>query len=817
MAPQDVFNPLRAVTQRLSSTSAKQLPHVAPYLASTILQSGNAFATTSTKAVTVPESTVTVHKLKTQFSALLQDKGPEARYAGVILVKAAVGAGGWNVLQGVGPWVRGLIGILGKPDNSATKQLCIVTLTNIFLLNHEHQSLVREITIPSLPGFIVACLNLLNNPRSAEATPETHAPSPHLLVILQALSELIVIHPTSFRPFLPQMQSLTHPLIAPTPSSVEIEIDPTSDSISESAQRLFVLFHVCGPKNTAGEEWAKSVAGLIASAHKTIDKVFRSLIEDYTPSIGAFDGASSDLIEDVVSDPKPVPLALPAWIGIDAGVERLDGLLRTLHAFLASRNATAVNVPLGQIHSLVDRVLSAFPPGNGRIPRIRPEIARDEREGLWAGLPRLQTTAIGVSSLMLSRMGFGSASLASTILEQTLWIFESQCSNDGFRGAAYGLVSQVLSSFGLSLPKTHAASLSRCIRLCCEDLLPSVDPQLQAAQASFPETQRPPNGSTSSNADSYLKSVTNQVYLSATSNSVLQAAKGLLPLTLSNLPNDFLPFSLRCQIDRTAIITDNKEAMLARQKQTSSILPLLARAHPEALEVEALLRPQLPPIQFPRSEEIGTESDDADTYMHDPSQFGQSSGFHQNSVDRNENAGVQRDIIMGQSGKKVNTTPGATEEGAPSTEPSNISGLSTRRLSEPQYVFSPVDISPVDISPVDKKRNREEEPGFDTQEDIEDDIQDQAGAGSAQKRSRVDLDEAQEQTPLKLTPADPTFPDTSVPAPVSKTISPFDSAAVSNTQPILENNASDESDFEMPILNMDSDTDEEEAEEKYDD
>ena len=641
--------------------------------------------------------------------------------------------------------------------------------------------------------------------------------SPHLLVVLQALSELIVIHPTSFRPFLPQMQSLTHPLIAPTPSSIEIEIDPTSNSVSESARRLFVLFHVCGPKNTAGEEWAKSVDGLIASLHRTIDKVFRSLIEDWTPSTGAFDGASSNLIEDVVSDPKPVPLALPAWIGIHAGVERLDGLLCTLHAFLASTNSTAVTVPLGQILDSIDRVLSAFPPGNGRIPRIRPEIGRDEREALWAGLPRLQTTAIGVYSLMLSRMGFGSASLASTILEQALWIFESQCRNDGFRGAVYGLVSQVLSNFGPSLPRTHAASLSRCIRLCCEDLLPSVDSQLQGGQASFPESQRPSNVSTSSNADSYLKPVTNQVYLSGASNSVLQAAQELLPLTLSNLPNDFLPFSLRCQIDRTAIITDNKEAMLASvmnptskrkgQKQTSSILPLLARAYPEALEVEALLRPQMPPIQFPRSEEIGMESDDEDTYMHDPSQFGESSAFHQNLVDRNENASVERDNTVGQSGEQVNATSGATEEGAPSTEPPNISGLPTIGLPEPEYVYSPVD----------KKRNREEESGLDSQENVEDDIQEQARAGSAKKRSRVDFDESQEQTPLKLAPADPTVADASVPAPVSKTISPSDSAAVSNKQPMLENDASDESDFEMPILHMDSDTDEEEAEEEYDD
>ena len=131
MAPQDIVNPLRAVTQRLSSTSAKQLPHIARYLASTILQSGKAFATTTEKAVTVPESTVTVHKLKTQISTLLQDKSPEARYAAVILVKATVGAGGWNVLQGVGPWVRGLIGILGVGSFLQSILFCFRALCKI--------------------------------------------------------------------------------------------------------------------------------------------------------------------------------------------------------------------------------------------------------------------------------------------------------------------------------------------------------------------------------------------------------------------------------------------------------------------------------------------------------------------------------------------------------------------------------------------------------------------------------------------------------------------------------------------------------------
>ena len=119
MAPRNKFNLLRVVTQRLSSTPIKQLPHVAPYLATTIAQHGRALATTTKEGQVAgdAESVVIVHKLKTQLSALLQDKNPESRYAAVILIKATVEVGGWNVLQGIGAWIRGLIGILGVSDS----------------------------------------------------------------------------------------------------------------------------------------------------------------------------------------------------------------------------------------------------------------------------------------------------------------------------------------------------------------------------------------------------------------------------------------------------------------------------------------------------------------------------------------------------------------------------------------------------------------------------------------------------------------------------------------------------------------------------
>lgn len=121
MAPQDVFNPLRVVTQRLSSTPPKQLSHVAPYLANTIAECGQAFTSPvkENQVIGGADYAVVVHKLKTQLSALLQDKSPEARYAAVVLIKATVEIGGWNILHGVGVWVRGLTGILGVSKPSA--------------------------------------------------------------------------------------------------------------------------------------------------------------------------------------------------------------------------------------------------------------------------------------------------------------------------------------------------------------------------------------------------------------------------------------------------------------------------------------------------------------------------------------------------------------------------------------------------------------------------------------------------------------------------------------------------------------------------
>ncbi len=629
------------------------------------------------------------------------------------------------------------------------------------------------------------------------------------------------MHPTSFRPFIPLIQSLTHPLIAPTPSSLEMgdASISTSTSVSESARHLFVLLHVCGPKNTAGEEWARSLDALIISVQRTADKVFRSLIEDSVSSKEKYHVISSGLLEDVVCDQAPTPLALPAWTGIHAGIQRLDGLLHTLQAFLTTATAAVVTLPVGSILSSVDRVLSISPPGNGRNPRFKPEITRDEREGLWAGLPRLQISALGVCSLMISRMGHSSAAIAPVIMEQLLWAFESQYGNHDFRQATYRLVSQILSAFGSSLPKIYATPLSRCIRMCCEDLLPSGEPQVQNGQPSYSDTQKSSNAVTGSmNADSFLKSRTNQVDVPVASTNLLQAAQELLPLTLMNLPNDFLPFSLRCQIDRTAIIIQNRKAMLASamnpnakgkwQKQTSSILPLLARAHPEALETEALLRPQMPPIVSRRNDGRDMESDqEEDTHMHDHLQNGECDGHYHDLGEASENTNMEENMLLGHSSVQVEATSGAVEERSPSMEPTSVFRSTATGLSEPKSAFS--------YTPT--KRDREEHSDSDRQENVERDSMEQIETGLASKRARKGLDETQKENLLEPALANPAIVDTGTTGEAIKKASASDFVAVSDRQSVLQQGDSDESEFEMPVLNLDPDTDEEEEEEEEED
>ena len=691
------------------------------------------------------------------------------------------------------------------------KKLCVIVLTRIYRLTHGYQTLVREITTPSLSGFIAACLKIARLPDSASGLGKGKSEKALLLPVLQALSEIIVLHPTSFRPFLTQIQNLVSLLIAPTVSTLNSEDKVTfvPEPISEEARHLFVLLHVCAAKNGAGDEWSRQFHAVLLSAQNTSNKIFRALIEDWRPSFQRHEVQPSSLEDEEVSDQKPEPLELPGWINIYAGIERLDGLLRTLQVFLASATSVAVTLPVSSLMALIDRILSIFSPMENTGPRTKPEIGRNEREGLFAGIPRLHVSAMEVLSLLILRLSSNVASLLHNILEQVLWVLEKESSNENVRRMAYEVLSQVLIATGRSLPRSCAPSLSRCIKSCCQDLLPSLGKAEQTEETRDPRTKND-GGSSVIDADSYLKPPEARKKTSKIATPLVVSAQKFLPLIVKNLPQELISFDLRNQIDRVAILTKNRETMLAcvanpkfKRKgddMDSSILPLLARAYPNSSEVESFLRPQMPIMQSKENnkDEVEFEEND-DTFTKEKPFTNIDEEIRYGPSDTQGNQETESTFEPGNRDTQSVDQMGGTKELAIGTDKPEINDVSAAELSEPKFV----------VSYPSNKRDRDERYAKEGADDAVIDDTRQIGI----KRTRLDADkigqiEQDRGNTLDQSTGYNDRATSALGAPKATNEIRFDTPiAQSVVEP--EPGDSDESDFEMPTLHLDPDSDQE--------
>lgn len=506
-------------------------------------------------------------------------------------------------------------------------------MTKIFLLTHEYQTLVREITTPHLSSFITTCLTIVS-PRSSSRGHSASARAELLATILEAFCHLLPRHPTLFRPFTARFQALLLPLLAPTPStmlplhepsSLSLGLSSVSADLLDTAQRLFVLLHCCAPKNTSGEEWRKAIRTTIADIHHTGNKVFRAVIEDWEATAGSIDqGPESSNLGEQVSDMNEDLLGLPSWQGISAGLERLCGLLALLKAFISTLTSSTVCFPLGPLMDMLARIFSLVVPSKQASadrfggPRLNPETERDEREGLWAGLPHIHVAALSVISALAVRLNHAFAPLAQGALDQITWVFAAEKFNVDIRIATYALVARLLKLIGPSLTRSSVSTLVDIVKACCDELLPSSAATVTAVAAS---TSQKGNGQTKGastiDTDAFLTSSDAKVQSDPISVSIYHAASTLLQLFLTEISSHNLLYPLRVQIDRTAVLTRHKHAMIASvlnpppnrkgTRTNKSILPLLVRSFGTDLEVEGLLRPRMPIIQVGKDVDEGTD------------------------------------------------------------------------------------------------------------------------------------------------------------------------------------------------------------------
>ena len=486
-----------------------------------------------------------------------------------------------------------------KPDSAATKELCIIALTKIYCMTHPYQTLVREITTPTLPAFVTACLGLLSSKSSKPLDPSIST----IEAVFRSFSTLLPRHTTIYRPYVSQIRSVAKPFTAPTLSDGIF----VPCSLAESARRLVVLLHQTVAKNAGGEEWGKSVRDLLKDIHVTGDRVFRAVVEDWESAAG-YIGEPVDFNVELSGGARDAD-DLPRWTGIDAGVERIVGLLKLLTEYLKTETSLPVSIPLGLIVDMITRVLSVAIPSSSQSTaqgnvRLHPAIDRDERDGLWSGMPQIYVAALQVISIMAERLQEAFAPMAQSFLDQLAWVFPYGKHDSDFRQQSFGLAVQLLLQTGQSLGKSSASKCSAIIKACCNDLIPSLPKSVGHGSNEAAKKSNGNASNTNQNADSFLQSNMSMSQEAALGDTdLIVAAKQLLPLFLSHFPQRHMDISLRSLLERTAILSHNKEAMLAgilspfvgkNGKSMTSILPHLTRAFPHDEMVEILLRPRMP-------------------------------------------------------------------------------------------------------------------------------------------------------------------------------------------------------------------------------
>ncbi|QIW99533.1 hypothetical protein AMS68_005051 [Peltaster fructicola] len=587
---------LKALTYRIASTPTAQLPRCAAQLASAIWISRDILSTPADTLKQDAELSVVVHRFKTQLSALLQDRTIEGRWAALVLVKAAIEAGGVEILSKSQAWIRNILGILKKPDPSTTKCLAVLTLTRVFMLTWDYSNLVREITTPTLPTFVSACLNNAENPRSSNQ---------ELQCILEAFETLIPHHPTIFRSHESALRTF---LVRVISSSASVDSHCFTPQHVVTAQRVLVLLSFCAPKQAGAEKWDESLQNTIKAAHQACDIVLSPVLEVWRSNIETYrDHASARSTTTQVEQDQTDHAGLNAWSGGFAGAERLKTLVDLITAHVQTASPGPVQLRIGMIWDLAFRLLSVTVPGSKQKSlQTNPQMSAATRETLYATLPAIHEHVLSMLAAMFCRLEGAMVSTVPTVLEVIAAVFASSSFDMDFRNAVYSLVQVILQQAGHSLSKDNIADLAQIMITCCNDLLPT--------QSAAHEPKSKPQG-----ADLVLQTSKTGPSNPAVKLEVHLPASQLLPVLLSKLDTAKVPRKIRIQMDRTAILTKHKEGLLASVLNPppgpsgyglqSSLLPLLARLYPTEPEVEALIRPRMP-LVVSKKAEAASEDDD---------------------------------------------------------------------------------------------------------------------------------------------------------------------------------------------------------------
>lgn len=324
---------LKSITFQISSTPPQYLPRTIAHSVQNLKRCASLLAQSRSTSNASGDAGVTVHRFFTQLSALVQGRKVGERWAAAVLIKAAVDAGGYEVLSRAKHWVSGLLANLRRPDPPSLKVIYLTTLTRIFTLTWPYPSLVRELTTPSLPSFIKTVVSNLSAP-TVSLDERRRA--------LECLARLLPHHTTLFRSF-----SVDIKRIIVSSTNVQRNDGTGTGNLLDSrglaaTQRLQVLLHACEPKQGAMTAWEADCASTLDQLSALLDNFF----------LGIEDRGSSKFRQIVSGTHYGDPLQL---IDLMQQVSRTCALLVS---FVSTNLGSTAAFPTKRTFELIQRILS---------------------------------------------------------------------------------------------------------------------------------------------------------------------------------------------------------------------------------------------------------------------------------------------------------------------------------------------------------------------------------------------------------------------------------------------------------------------------
>lgn len=469
-----------------------------------------------------------------------------------------------------------------------------MALTRIYVLLQPYQTLVREIATPTIPGFATACLQLIKPSGGGQVT---CTPLSLVETVCDALSTLIPLYPTTFRPSSNPTQTAVQFFLAPTDSdSFEVPA-----SLSQAARRLTATQHFVAAKSGGSDEWAKLVDGIFRDLHATADQILRAVDESWEPT-GGIGRAPVELGQEPSGGGSKSD-QLPSWSGIEAGSQRLAGLFDYLSACLRHSTKSPVAIPLTKLSDAVTRVclIARLSPKSqtwDQALQTKAAVGREEKEELWSVIPDIHIAALHLIQTMFQRLGEDMLPYASESLDHLTRVFNSGINIPSVRAASYATLNDILSVAGPTLSKSMVDMLQSVIGATCRDLQEDAG-YLKSSKKALGSTADTKKTSIATNADLFLQKPQSSVEAQPTPLEPRHkaAACALLTTLFTNLPQRHLKPSHRGLLDQTAILTRNRDAMLAsvlnpftdsRGRRYPSILPHLTQQYPQDQGLEIL-------------------------------------------------------------------------------------------------------------------------------------------------------------------------------------------------------------------------------------